>query len=82
MKGQNPKIRAFQQGIADAAGITPENQQRLDETSEHPFGCDCVKCLDWWALCGPDGGEPGQYGPFTKEQVNKRQRELGEELTP
>jgi hypothetical protein len=62
--------------------ISPEHRRILDVADRHRFGCDCDTCLSWWALCGPDGGEPGSYGPFTKEQVNTRQKELGETETP
>lgn len=49
---------------------------RFMEASDHPYDCDCPKCLTWWAECGPDGGEPGAYGPFTKSDVNTEQRRL------
>jgi hypothetical protein len=51
--------------------------QILDESWSHPYNCNCDICLSGWALVGPDGGEPGSYGPFTTEQVNERQRDLG-----
>ena len=79
MKGQNPNIKAFADGIAEEAGMTADHRAILD--SNHVFGCDCDTCLSWWALCGPDGGEPGEYGPFTKDQVNERQRKLGTLVT-
>lgn len=53
----------------------------LDEAWSHHFRCDCDVCLSGWAIVGPDGGEPGSYGPFTKQQVNARQIELGVEET-
>jgi hypothetical protein len=58
-------------------GIPADVRVELDAGSSHPFGCDCDTCLTWWARVGPEGGEPGSYGPFTKDQVNARQRELG-----
>ena len=54
----------------------------LDRASDHHYQCRCDDCLTWWALCGPDGDTPGDYGPFTKAEVNARQREIGEEETP
>lgn len=49
--------------------------------SNHVYSCTCMHCLHWWARVGPDGGEPGDYGPFTKEQVNAEQVRLGIEVT-
>ena len=62
--------------------VPDDVRDELDASSDHAYGCDCDRCLSWWARVGPDGGEPGCYGPFTKEQVNQRQRELGETETP
>ena len=49
----------------------------FDIGSDHAYECRCDFCLEWWTELGPDGFEPGNYGPFTKEEVNARQRELG-----
>lgn len=65
-----------------AADMPPEHQQIIDTASNHPYGCMCQTCLSWWALIGPDGGDPGDYGPFTKEQVNAEQVRMGVEVTP
>jgi hypothetical protein len=61
--------------------LTPE-QKRAVLLTDHVYGCNCDVCLTWWALMGPDGGEPDSYGPFKREQVNERQREIGREETP
>lgn len=61
--------------------MTREQQFALLDTT-HTYGCSCDQCCTWWALMGPDGGEDGNYGPFTKEQVNARQREIEIEVTP
>lgn len=58
--------------------LTPEQRESWD----HSYSCKCNLCLIWWAECGPDGGEAGKYGPFTRDQVNAKQRELGIEVTP
>ena len=69
---------------ADGAGwrapMTREQQFALLDTT-HTYGCNCDVCLTWWALMGPDGDDPGDYGPFEKEQVNARQRAIGVEVT-
>lgn len=62
----------------DVAGIDIE----FDQASDHDYNCQCMKCLKWWAKMGPDGGEPGQYGPFTTSQVNMMQVQLGIPTTP
>jgi len=49
---------------------------------DHHYRCPCDTCLEWWARMGPDGEEPGSYGPFTKERVNAEQIRLGIEVTP
>lgn len=65
-----------------AAELPPETVQVLDVGSDHSYSCTCATCLAWWAEMGPDGGEPGDYGPFTKERVNAEQRRRGLEVTP
>ena len=62
--------------------VPDDVRAELDAGSDHKFDCDCNTCLTWWARVGPEGGEPGSYGPFTKTKVNARQRELGELETP
>lgn len=54
----------------------------LMDASDHHFQCRCEICLRWWAMMGPDGMEPGQYGPFSTAEVNTKQDELGLELSP
>ena len=66
---------------AIAKDIDRRNRKILDEAWSHPYSCNCDTCLSCWALVGPDGGTPGSYGPFTKEEVNKRQREMCISLT-
>ncbi len=53
-----------------------EHARIIDKGWSHPYTCACDTCLSSWALVGPDGDEPGSYGPFTVEQVNARQRML------
>jgi len=45
--------------------------------ADHHYKCTCDHCLTFWAACGPDGGDAGEYGPFRLYDVNQRQRELG-----
>ncbi len=73
------QIRDFAAGLAE--DMTTEEKKVLDISSNHSYDCACNTCLSWWASVGPNGGEPGSYGPFTKEQVNAKQRELGMEET-
>jgi len=56
--------------------IRKEHLKILDEAWSHDYQCNCDICLSGWALVGPDGGEPGHYGPFTKKEINQRQRYL------
>jgi hypothetical protein len=50
--------------------VIPQDElEVIDGTSDHDYRCNCNTCLRWWVLMGPDGGEPGKYGPFTREQV-------------
>lgn len=55
--------------LAAAMGIPADEQAILDAGSRHGGRCRCETCLRWWVLMGPDGGEPGQYGPFTRAEV-------------
>ena len=63
------------------ANMTEEQQIVMAVSLQHEYICNCDTCLSWWAQMGPDGYEPGQYGPFTTETINARQRELGLEVT-
>lgn len=67
--------------FARAMGIPAEDQVILDNSSNHPYNCRCIQCLDWWVLMGPDGGEPGKYGPFTRTEVVVRADETGKDMT-
>ncbi len=53
--------------IARALGITPEEQGILDTGMDHPHGCRCETCWEWWLLVGPNVN--GEYGPFTVEEM-------------
>jgi hypothetical protein len=56
----------------------PESTTGIDAefmaSTEHSYGCRCNGCLTWWAKMGDDEGD---YGPFTRAEVNERQRQLG-----
>lgn len=67
--------------LCKAFDLSISAAQILNDAWSHPYDCTCKICLTAWAMVGPDGGEPGNYGPFTKEQVNARQRELNEAET-
>lgn len=58
-------------GVADA----------LQTAQQHAPECACDACLVFWAYAGPDFAGGG-YGPFSRAQVNAKQRELGLEETP
>lgn len=53
----------------------------LYTNSEHDYNCTCEGCCLWWAMMGPDGGTPGDYGPFKKDEVNEKQIEFGLDVT-
>ena len=57
--------------LQKALGIKPDDAGILDEGSDHPYGCKCDTCRQWWKLVGPeDRGEPTEnYGPFTQEEI-------------
>jgi hypothetical protein len=61
--------------LARAMGIDPETQAALDAGSDHAYSCRCETCRRWWKAMGPaDAGEDGggaDYGPFTKEEVER-----------
>ena len=38
------------------------------EATNHPYGCRCDKCKQWWKDMGPDPDDGG-YGPFTAEEI-------------
>ena len=44
------------------------------DAEQHRYDCRCELCLLWWAS-GPDTGD---YGPFTREEVAKARRAMGE----
>ena len=58
------------------------DQSRIDAASDHSYHCKCANCLEWWALMGPDGGDPGDYGPFSTHEVNTAQVRLNLRITP
>lgn len=68
----------FMNGI----NLPPTTIARLRRAHSHDKMCDCESCLLWWTYAGPDGGIPGDYGPFEKDLVNEKQRELNVEVTP
>lgn len=38
--------------------LTPEDQAKFDQASEHPYECKCDLCKLWWANVPPeDDGE-------------------------
>jgi hypothetical protein len=49
----------------------------LDANSNHPYTCRCKNCCRWWVLMGPDGGEDGNYGPFSRDEVLAEAKEWG-----
>ena len=59
------------------SAIPTDEVNVLDVGSEHPSGCVCETCCRWWVLMGPDGGEAGRYGPFTRDQVIAEANEWG-----
>lgn len=63
--------------LAEALGIDRETQSALDSGSNHDYRCTCDTCLRWWVEMGPDGMEPGNYGPFTRDQVVTEAVRLG-----
>ena len=37
--------------------LTPEEQAKFDEASEHPYECRCDLCKLWWANVPPEEEE-------------------------
>lgn len=64
--------------LAEALGISPRERDVLLDGSEHPYGCRCDTCLDWWAQMGPD--EDDEFGPFAPEEVYARQAAMAGKL--
>ncbi len=60
---------ASNQELAELFGIPPDEQFILDGGSDHVYNCRCQQCRRWWVLMGPNGGDPGDYGPFTRDEV-------------
>lgn len=52
------------------------DEKTFNTAIEHPARCSCDLCLIWWA----EYGARGDFGPFTREQVNAKRRELGIEV--
>lgn len=71
------------EAILKMAGVpvSDETVSKLNAASAHHRTCRCESCLLWWAYSGPDQ-VPGDYGPFTKVEVNAKQKELKIEETP
>jgi hypothetical protein len=61
--------KEFNDRMAKALGITKEEQGVLE--SNHPYSCRCETCKSWWKMMGPDGDEPGNYGPFSAEEIEQ-----------
>lgn len=49
--------------------LTQRDIEILEEATQHSGDCRCEMCLEWWRLCGEDDGKPGNFGPFTKEEI-------------
>ena len=49
----------------------------VDAAWNHPYECTCDTCAMAWAIVGPDGQEPGNYGPFTIEKIQEAADHLG-----
>lgn len=60
--------------------LSREALAKLEAASAHHKTCRCQDCLLWWAYAGPDQ-VPGDYGPFTKDEVNAKQKVLKIEET-
>lgn len=46
------------------AGINPN----FRDASDHPYGCRCEKCREYWQTVGPDP-DTGRYGPFSRKEI-------------
>jgi hypothetical protein len=49
--------------------IPTDERAVLDAGGGHDYKCTCSLCKRWWVLVGPDGGEPGNYGGFSRNEV-------------
>lgn len=45
---------------------------------DHDYSCRCDLCKAAWVLVGPDGGEPGKFGPFHKDEIFVMAKQMGE----
>lgn len=55
--------------------------EKLDITMrawDHPYSCRCDMCAMAWVLVGPDGGEEGNFGPFTEQEIRDTAKMIGE----
>lgn len=62
MTRRTPQLQQYLDNLARKFGFTPELKSTLDIGSDHPFGCTCPVCAEWWKTMGPD--EDGRFGPF------------------
>ena len=71
MTTRNPQIVAFLESLRQRADMDEPTAQILLDGAEHPYGCRCATCLEWWAAVGPeDLGDGGRgYGPFTEAEI-------------
>ena len=46
---------------------------------DHSYSCRCNLCAAAWVILGPDGGEPGNFGPFDEDEIRAMAKEIGEE---
>ena len=67
-----PALQDFLDAFVMETGI----EQDFVDSCEHPYGCSCQKCLNWWARMGPEDEEMS-FGPFTQEQVETYCEENG-----
>ena len=37
--------------------MTPEEIERFDRASNHPYNCRCNICQEWWDIVGPEVDE-------------------------
>jgi len=57
-------------------GMTPREREVTLVASNHQYSCRCWHCLEWFATCQSDDPADYDFGPFTKEEINAKQREL------
>lgn len=58
------------------AALAPGEREILDAGNSHDYGCRCEGCRQWWRLMGPNGGDDGDYGPFTEAEVYPEGRRI------